>query len=757
MPMRAPNNMITGTTTYGEHSQVVLDVQINDKVAVTSVDALNFKRLCPVFLPKGPTNRVFKVAGSGTVGTFLNTFGHPHTGRYGFPGTAAYEAVLNGWTTYIVNLRPDDATYANVITNFVVEPVERVFAVQPPGARPYDYHRISTFNTVDDIPDSIKNTPGVVIGAYPSYDVGFKDSSMSNLYDDGEFRDQLEMLCQQAVPKVDTAKYDASYRYSLPVTGFVYQGAGEYANGFTVSISDTSESLVEEGNIYPLFKLSLLEGSSAIYNGLTALTRLQSDGLPVAPDDIFDRYTDYYFGAYLSEAKYLNKITELVINAADMSIVSLREALAIAVPEMDVDNPLSSDFNQIVLNAELHKQEFTKTSTALYGDHALSTFKFLHTPIATSASAFNYVYSNGVHKLTNGSYGCVNEIIKTDGFDWNATVAVIEDPSGGEEMLTVYNSPTLQNNIKIKLSDDKYEVTYIKPFIQMYLDFFNCEITQEICDPAIVGACIILDPDYPMEIKQAAERFTNCPSGFQSTVKRPDITFIATPPASYKNSQEIAEWSRQFMTENRNLYKVSGRTVFSDITTNRPSMLPAIFSFDKTLLPHLLKVNGKSYSAEPSAVYTNLIKDRWVGLPSGPDEKNLFADTCLNYYAYYDSLNAYALDDDVTNMPNVESSVKRLINNIMFNEVITRTYLFIRENKISNANPVEWNRLEQAILQKINEFQPAFTSLNVRIGYDITSPADVAKGIPSCFLTASFDGISRSFKMVAEVVPNETE
>lgn len=744
--------MITGSTLYGTHSQVVVNTIISDKVKVESVTSLGFKQLIPMVMPKGPTNRVFAVAGSDTVNKFTETFGYPHTKRYGLPGTYAYEAVRNGWTVYCVNLRPDDATYANVVMDFVVEPTERAFVVMPAGAAPNNYRRILTFANEAAIPEEISTTPAVVIGTYNAYNIGFKDSYLANMLDDSTFRDDLDALCKAPAPTMGSSGFNPNFTFKMPIFGFLYQGAGEYANGYTVSIQETIESLSEGSNTYPLYKMTLLEGSSVLFNSTTCLTRLLKDDLPVAPDDIFDRYTKYYVTGYLAEAKYINRITSVATEAIDASTTSLANAIKAAIPTIDLTMEGDTDFYLVGMSDDIAKQELALENNSAYGDHALSTFKYLHKPISEDTTSFGYLVSNGAHKLDGGSYGCINDILKTDGFDWNAECITITDTTAVEDVITVYNSPTLHNSIKVKLNSDRYEAVYFKPFTKMFEDFYNLAITKEIVDPAMMPSALILDPDYPNSVKKAAAQFNNVPSYYQSISRRPDVTYVMASPANLKNAAEIAEWSRGYSDENRNVFKVAGRTQFTDPSTNRPEMFSGIFSFHTTLLPHLLKIDGNSFSGANSAIFNSNIVDKWTGLPSDVDDRNLYAKSCLNYFSYYTSLNAYALDDDCTNIPDFETSVKRLVNNTMFNEVVWIAYMYLRENKISKATPVEWSRHEQAILSKISAYRPAFNSLDVAIGYDSTTPSDVVNGIPSCFLTCAFDKITRHFKLVAEVV-----
>lgn len=741
MSSKYAKNMAVGPQITGAAPKTVLQVFLDDKVATTTASSTLWYQTVVGFFPKGPSGKVVTLSNGNVETKLIKKFGKATTLKNGVSTTYARKFAQDGWSLQIINVRPADAECANLVYAFQLEPVEKTIYID----------KDTGTNKITIRPELQTGLTQTEV-KYMGYKVGFIPTALAKVFDYSEFKEKLE-----ASVDCDTAKYAqitdfstiTDFKVNIPVFGICYQGSGTAANNYFSNI--TFGEMVNDS--YPQYTMQINEGDNQILNIDFTLANINVSGYPSRIDAVIDMHgRDADLISHVVSDKDINKSVDGMKLASKISLTNMAKAIKAVESGFDENDPSASNFNDYVLgnNAFMNTILYdTSAAEEVTDENAFSFVNFLQLmEINNTTYDYQPVESSN---FSGGTWGSLTGYLRY-GFDWDLEVELQASSISGE-IYNPFNTSArvlAQAGIRAGIGSRDSGVK-VKPFVEMFISAFTGGQTPEIYDPAKVRDSFLFAVEMPDEVQKAAIDLSYVMDNTYHNDKRPDFTVIACPNHDTKNLQQVDMWSKKYMNENRNLFKMIGRMLFTDITTDKPRWFDATYDFSKTLLPALTSLDKNSYAGRASAIYTNLTSEPEL-VPASLTECDSMSASCVNYLTYFDSIKTWVLGDDNTNIPGFETSVKRLKYDAYFNKAINIAYNILTENAVHLANASNWGLIEKEIKNKWADISSAFLVLDIKLHYDEARPSDVNDGKVTADMYAAFEKIARYFKLNARTV-----
>ncbi|MGL5715376.1 MAG: hypothetical protein ACRCX2_20325 [Paraclostridium sp.] len=699
------SNLIKSPDIAYRNPHVAVNVSINDIRPIPNVNTLGIATYIPIYSPMGITNKLMKISGEDVLKNYVGMFGKPNTTKYGPSGTYAYNALNHGYELYTINVRPDNAAYANAIVGFGIKEIQDTIFVDYDVAN----NTYTLYKTMDVVPEELQGTVTPI--SFRNFSMGFSTKTCEDVRNDDDFILKAREL--KLLSEVTNAT-----DIFIPAFGFRYEGASEFGNNFAVRINATKTFVNECCPVYEANMINTKTNEIVNKVDFSLTDAVINETIPVGLVSAFDAYSDSFQAIQLDKDE-VDEIEELVYKYTGKSVENMRTALLTEFPNFETAT--SSNIDDIEAATMIFASRF-HTDPDDYDVTPLTCVDM--TKDMNSENLFIPYNSISLLFLDNGHSGDLKEIVNKP-FSWKHKV--------------------------IKAGDT--EPTLI--FEELFSRAFNGYYTKKIYDLSAFTVDVIFDVEYPMTVQKAIGNLCLDREGETSTQRRIDIQYIPEPPIESKSFIEVLGWSSTMMESNRNMWKLVGRFKYQDPSTKKPKKFNSGWAVMQPLITHLLKNTGEPFSGKNSGVYGYITNSEELIPYDNADREDLTIADC-NYFAFYDSINTFAVDEDSNTMPGVDTSVKRFINNFTLNRVIKLSQPILSEHKILLNDPKKWIKLQNMVNDKISRYNNAVRKFELAIGYDASKPSDIENGIPSCFINVTFEHISKHIKLQINVQPNLT-
>ena len=749
---RVPVAVITGMYNQFQHSNTVLTITDESERAVPVVNSDNYSILQPIYSPKGVTNEWILIEGTDIVNTYLELFGAPHTAKYGPMATIAYNAVLGQFNLAVINVRPPEATFANMYLAFDISKAKNEKGDTPLTKTLYGTQKSTNqelFFSFDkkEVEEFLEGAEDEIVEIpLEYYNFGYNNYTVEDL----KLNIDIDKYFGEDSMKIDVApgKEIADVQVHVPQFMLAYRGAGQYGNVFKFKISEMKDLLNEA---YPHFSGTIKDSAKDIYTFSFAMF---DTSVGATNYGFEDRATNacqkvmsatnavQEFRAWSLKRKESNKAEKGIHQIIENTKSYLLEQIKAKYPSFDPATS-TSNYNEFIEALDALKGMFTRNKDTSTGIGRETPFSFVNPWKKLQDSSrlcINYVAAPTELQFASGDLGPLQQKLDEEDFDWNTTLKrKVANPDTG-------------------LSEEEdYKV-----WPDLLIKAYSGELDDSIFDSSIVPDSILFGEQYPVEVQEEIDKLckyqedvVNC-----ETV-RPDFMYIRTPDNSVNTIQKVLEWQEGFLNgekKNINMHPLVGSWRFTDRTTGAQERFSGCFDWlgsGSILFDYLFSCTPKSFASGDYSIVTKGATNSQMLVPRTSTEREELKKRDIMYFKRR-STGLYALGEDTGYIIGKESVLKSIGSNIQFNRMVNIAHNIMRDNVIIDPTTDELDNLkrkiESAIVNPAKHFKD---KVSVIIGKS-THPMEIDKNVVLCEIRVTGNEYSRHNRlhMIAQRAAN---
>lgn len=561
--------------------------------------------LMPIIAPKGKTDEL--VTFDGQYSEFVAEYGDYDLTKHGMPFKAVHDHILAGGRWVGMNMRADDATAANVVMCMVSTPITKTFFVDAEGTI-YLTQPVST----------------------PTKEVPLNTYNLSVSYQNFP---GIKKLTELDLATKAITVMSSPNNMVMPFLSLMYGGRGKYGNNIELVIDKTTQILKTSIGKYCVYNLAIMDTNDSIILEKHPFTHARDifDGNGMAMN-IGDGLDDY--GKVLKHRQYgdnidrFDTVFETMLTDILIQIEALKDDATTPMPELEKIYTTLSDIRTIYVNNDNNIPAF----------NLIDPFGALPVLDGEDENIFSCIFSLPADKitqvkLTGGDDGYLKKLKR---FDWDF-----------EAEVDGVNTKALES---------------------LYRRFFNGTLSSDIYDRNRNRSDYILDPDFPMSVKLAADALC-------SDSNRLDIQFLEAAPISILTVDGLKSVESFHTADNINRTKFANSLEMRDAATNKWVRTTTPIA----LLPELTKFY-KEAIRPIAGRYLKGIKERSV-LPMMNSLKDL--DWCFeNDWNYITEINGdYMMDGNAGAYKGYDHPAKELYNQLWSGRLIKDMLDFLDRNR----------------------------------------------------------------------------
>lgn len=702
-----------------------LDTTVPTEQLITSSD---FSLNLPIISPKGPTNKLVVFQGTDCLNKFVKLFGKPLSSRiYGKNMSYAFHGVKSGFALTTANVRSANSTYANYIYNFRVRNTDNAGNI----------HKKVLWIELDPLTNYYhmnydkSKLPGV--NPQVNTDVFFYEIKVETLYESNltDITQCFKDLTTNFTTSVPSTPVVDTVDVSIPISGLVYSGAGNYGNNY--NIVNTYTTSYDSTFEYPVYTTNISDGTSLEYpNNYYTLTETTYAGSSLYYLDIMNTNLSMQtntingndmvtvFESFMQESKVLHEITPIINKIIAKTKIHFEASIKSVFPSFNLLN--QGDHISILAETEALQETFRVSDDLTKNETPISHFNILKTVNPTLGL---YLITAGLNNIKlDGGFDPLTQTMKTKGFDWKYT------PDNG--------------------------VSY--PFIDIFKNYYEGRISNALFDPTYAPDAILICDNYDRAVQESVLNLVNSPMGAEiSETKRTDFTAILNKPIDMTNDEWIA--SLPYLTLTPNIVKVLGSFKFKESNSGVVDRYMFFFEYfldgNSELLSYLKSGTKNAFGYGNYSLITKAVGMSEEDIPSTSIDKTKLTDQNCMFLERRDN-GLYGLAFDTSSKFKGKVSVLQNLGSIiLFNKLQYIGEITMRSNRIltidlsnPSTNP-EFPILVSLVNTRQARFVRHFNNVTNTIYYS-THPLEKDKFIP--ILEIYVEGNTMSYRNRVQVV-----